>query len=360
MSSYIDIAYRNEFGKTQLGGPLYDHLCLRLNAQYTCQESMGKFIITEKDPEVKLLAQKTEKHHPTRTLPLGQETALFNKVLNNTHFSLPRCGEKRKKEKIYPIKVTNNLEFANSGGLLFLPGMSRQMFESQAGEDQKEKYLEIIQHAKRLGKPILAVCAASWILLESYGGTTAPVENHCSRMMPRITPTKRAIGWDVQLHSIKVGQGSMLDSILREKTIKKGKKLQPIQFEVNSVHWRAPDEAPRPNKVKGWESPSQICGNAIAIPEGPKKPPSKSCEGFESCYGAPVLGIVWHPETGYSEQSRKIIQFAAQAGDAYIKRRALALTFKQQISQTKSPVDNLTDLFNALHISNADRASAPV
>jgi len=74
-------------------------------------------------------------------------------------------------------------------------------------------------------------------------------------------------------------------------------------------------------------------------------PESATVEAFESSWGAPTVGIQWHPE-GYNLDDQKLhqrknsqyfkpaeqirlLRYLAQAGDAYAHKRGMILQLRQ-------------------------------
>jgi hypothetical protein len=126
----------------------------------------------------------------------------------------------------------------------------------------------------------------------------------------------------------------------------------PDRLPVNSVHWMAPNEKRTPHQVN-------ISAYSVGGKEYDRKnrhgdlmEPQEGCvEAFESKWGAPVIGIQWHPE-GYnpgevnSHYHGNILKFMARAGEAYAAKRKMLLEL-----QTKYPISNFSTPIHTVETS---------
>lgn len=293
----ITISYRNDQGK-RMHGAFYDHYTIRK--------------VTDHETKIAIAAEQSfvtlKEFHDHTTFVLG--------IGKNAY------------QRIMP-EISDNL----TEGLLFVPGHPRD------DKDIVRKHHEdkLIHQAYYRGQPILAVCAGSWRLWEKHGGTTRPIEGHNYSSMPYIV-ADGSIGNNVEIHSIQLKQDTLLAGAMNPK------KLTVTPFlRVNSVHGEVPNEKLVPPLLEI---------SAIAINDhglAPKKnrgglimePEAGSIEAFESNYGAPHIGVVWHPEAYYkntggidteSKKHLNLIEYMAKAGDAYQAKRRMLQEFNQKAS----------------------------
>jgi len=192
--------------------------------------------------------------------------------------------------------------------------------------------LSLISMAKSRGIPIMAVCAGSWRLLESYGGrvrTLSTTELPIHKAPNRGDTWTIGHGVEVEPHSMtgqSMGQGGTYDN-------------------VNTTHWAVADERHglfRKHNPVG-EDPNELIevsgrtGDGIhdATGDHPRLN-EKTVEAFESKFGAPIMGLQWHPE-GYlpdmvgqysgspeiQEGSKGLFKFMAEAAHSSRVRRQL-------------------------------------
>ena len=262
-------------------------------------------------------------------------------------------------------------EVQEKAGLLVIPGRIR-VNENDATRTQIEK--KVIQNAINRGQPIIALCAGCWQLWDSYGGKTVNVSDHCyGGGMVRLDDKGR-VTHNVQLHDILVQKNSLLADAMGFKTATLPKDQDAFKLLVNSVHWKAPDQSLIPPALT-------VCATTKRDPKVtvftrqsmPMLPQEDTAEAFESTFGAPVLGVQWHPEAYNSDdkalhKNRKnphflpekhiaLLCYMAKAGDAYqAKCRMLAElknkpkgTFTESTEETKNntavapcPIDEVT------------------
>lgn len=292
----IQISYRDDQGK-QMHGAFFDHYCMRR--------------ITKHDTEIVVKA--------------GESTIRFQEFTTRSTVHTLGFGDAIG-EKIVPAISNENSDHA---GLLIIPGRSRD------GENPSRDNFEqqLIRDALKRGRPILSICAGSWQLWKAFGGNIRDVTDHTYASMPRIV-TDGSVGNNVQIHSIK----------LNPSIVKSAMKATSDKVRVNSVHWAAPDERNIPDFLEV---------SAVSTPDDKLVPPrnrqgevmrseSGVIEAFETKYGAPVIGIQWHPEAYYqtkthvdpaAQQHLNLIKYMVLAGDAYCAKRAMLKEFKDKWSE---------------------------
>lgn len=284
--------------------------------------------------------QKSTEHN-TQVLKSPEAPSKLHVVAKAKTFDLPYGTRDEKTSKILPSHVET---WDEEGGLLFIPGrirgdqdLNRQTFEQ-----------EIIRKAMLKGRPILAVCAGSWRLWEAYGGITKEVKDHTYSRMINLNE-QGTIVYNIQVHDIKTLPNTLLSSVM---------KLTPeIDKEsVNSVHWLAPDDIAsttlvKSNGVQALYDLLQVSARAVENEDislnnrhGNKMAPEEeTVEAFETKWGAPTMGIQWHPEAYcryligkkvyYHPKHKNILEYMAKAGDAYSARRRMLQEFAQKIQK---------------------------
>ena len=226
-------------------------------------------------------------------------------------------------------------------GLLIIPGRMRENEYCTARAQRENK---LIQKARNCGQPILGICAGSWRLWESFGGTLKPVKDHCyGGGMIRMGENGR-IAYNVQIHGVKIKDDSRLARAIgfQKDDLPEGEDSHSLL--VNSVHWKAPDAESTPENMA-------ICATAIQIPTIEIKtrqgvlmePESDSVEAFETIHGALTLGTLWHlegynPDDAKKHTSRATVYFSpekhihlfcemAKAGDDFAMKRQMLREF---------------------------------
>lgn len=211
---------------------------------------------------------------------------------------------------------TNAHGMRPSRGFKFYEAASRDAFESL-----------VIEKAMTMGIPILAVCAGSWRLLESFGGEVR-------ELSPKDYQTHGAKGWS-GTHGLKadttkhgVLPDAMIDVTAASEEKKKGARNafgggRPRDIDVkgaNTTHWAvaaeetvkgkpqlkkhgaaAPNTHATASTTKASETlkamPSALRTPADLLDVMVREPGSGTVEAFESTTGAPVIGTQWHPES---------------------------------------------------------------
>jgi gamma-glutamyl-gamma-aminobutyrate hydrolase PuuD len=337
-TSPVTVAHRDDAFGT---GAFWDH--------YTLQSSTGRPTVASHHPDVapqiQPYDQKANKGHNYRGgLPMGN-----------------------------PGTVTNA-----GTGLLFIPGGNYGLDSEQPSRDPAHvpsgsataRHQRRVTHdrallrqAQRTGRPVLSVCGGSWRTLESCGGSTRRVhpKTHQTRQMPYLKKDG-SVAQVASEHDVTIDPDSMLGGIMDPRP--RGQRQQKIQ-KVNTAHWAVAEETSA-GGLKGVPSPNRHAllrrlpnGQMLRI-TGPSDPrnqlltvsarggspnpymrateprPQRSVEAFESRYGAPVLGVQWHPEaydrgapTNERIANQRILNAMAQAGDAYDARRGMTGQFEE-------------------------------
>jgi gamma-glutamyl-gamma-aminobutyrate hydrolase PuuD len=180
--------------------------------------------------------------------------------------------------------------------------------------------LRLLGIARNRGIPILAVCAGSWRLLESYGGKVRTLElgqrarhkavnvkntwnlENSIRLVGAKTLIKLMMAKKRQMDTPEIlltppGNGAKTTLVAPTKTVRG----------VNSTHWAVASTTPRIPLTTPQGETSTLVEPTLA--RGAKDPTegleisawdvdTDTVEAFESLYGAPTMGIQWHPE-GY-------------------------------------------------------------
>lgn len=290
----ILISYRNDQGKA-MHGAFYDHYTLRrITGSRTCITKSGEC-----------------------------STKTFEYFIDKQTIWALGINQQAGKRVHPAIKADDD----NSCGLLVIPGHS----SSDKDEHRKQHEAALISKARNRGQPILAICAGSWRLWEGFGGTTKDVDGHSYSNMPYIV-NDGGVGNNKQIHDIKLRQATLLAGAMRVH-----KKDKPLtRTTVNSVHWKAVDERIVPNMLA--LSATAVANKALEPRNRQgEMSPERTVEAFETKYGAPMLGIQWHPEAYYNnkesvENAAKhhlcLINYMAKAGDAYKARITMVDEFK--------------------------------
>ncbi|MBS8228948.1 gamma-glutamyl-gamma-aminobutyrate hydrolase family protein [Vannielia litorea] len=212
--------------------------------------------------------------------------------------------------------------------------------------ERAQSELDLIEQARMLGMPILALCGGSWRLVENYGGSTielAALDRDGKVMTSGFTKSNRTrhagamdnVSSEFK-HGIHTRPGSLLEDATGRAGVRKGLEEGETmpEMHVNSVHWSAvrtgnmgtrPGMAPQPFDV----TPNNMLQKS-AVDSG--KPGTS--EAVESAAGAPVIGAQWHPEyqlpTHEEDEEHPtsrannlaLIQYMIDAAKAYQSHRA--------------------------------------
>lgn len=307
LQSPIEIPYRDE-GNGQ--GPFYDH--------YTLQRATG---------------------YPTLIGRTGITVRELSRTVEQNQYSLP-YGDKKYSRKNIPPECWYPGE---DKGLLVITGRARDTEQKrpEVYKERKEYETAAIKNALRTGRPILAICAGSWRLLEVCGGQTVDVKGHCNRSgMPRKI-ANGTIGYNMEVHRIQIEPTSFLAEamgyIKSQEALAQNPNIR-IQPAVNSVHWAAPSRRNFPGYLR--VAASSLRDDQIA-PELHKtgnqfEVEANTIEAFESQFGAPVFGIQWHPEAyeknATGQPHHRLLKYCAQAGETYAARQRMLREYKVKLT----------------------------
>lgn len=308
--SYILIPYRND---GQGKGAFYDH--------FTLQK------LTD---------------HPTAFDPNPKELKNFHAYLEDSEIELPfNSGNDTEAPNLKRLGTPSRIEDVESRtGLLVIAGRLR-VLEDDSTQNQREDLW--IKKARNRGQPILALCAGSWRLWEAYQGKCKPVHDHCyGGGMLRLSPNGQ-VKYNAQIHGVELDRDSLVSRAMTENGTETEENLI---FMVNSVHWKSVDDSEVPQELKVIGRSVKLDDICIKTRQGTRmSPESATVEAFESSWGAPTVGIQWHPE-GYNLDDQKhhqrknsqyfkpaeqirLLRYLAQAGDAYAHKRGMILQLRQ-------------------------------
>jgi gamma-glutamyl-gamma-aminobutyrate hydrolase PuuD len=265
---------------------------------------------------------------------------------------LPYTGVKGKQDDRVIAKDLPKVQagYSFDCGLLVIPGRMRDREDNIIRQQHEEA---LLRHALLRGQPILAICAGSWRLWQALWTINLypdyeigvkqrdnlksfikKVEDHTASRMMSLSLTTPKVTYNIMMHGLKFMENSLLYQMMV------GKEQYLEDMHVNSVHWKAP--VSNPNALQ--ESTKYPFGIEIGVVSKNTKelevknrnnkimvPTEGEIEGFSSIYGAPVIGVGWHPEASnsieeldkYSSYNISLIKKMAHAGKAYQHKRAL-------------------------------------
>lgn len=234
---------------------------------------------------------------------------------------------KKSTGKLHEERANFNPADLNGIDLLYIPG-APVAARSQQGDSHKMKATtgfklteadsrdafeaKIIEVAMNRGIPILAVCAGSWRLIESYGGQVrelSPTEIGTHHNSANVWSCHHL----VNVLSKQEAPG-LVTSIAHAHGLDIGKDRRQLQG-VNSTHWAVTDvqhsviqEGENKGRIDPTKAtftkrqtghgqtsdsldPSQLL-KPVAFEKG-----TYTVEAFESSFGVPIVGTQWHPES---------------------------------------------------------------
>jgi hypothetical protein len=163
--------------------------------------------------------------------------------------------------------------------------------------------LRLLGIARNRGIPILAVCAGSWRLLESYGGKVRTLEIAQRAHHKAANPDET---WNIENSIRLVGAKTLIELMFA-----KGRDANVVRG-VNSTHWAVASTfvtTPAITLTTPEGHTSTLVKQGLGLARGAGNPSdmlevtavdvdTDTVEAFESLYGSPTMGIQWHPE-GY-------------------------------------------------------------
>ncbi len=288
--------------------------------------------------------QNITKFATVTLMPLGQNNLEatvrhFASALKNYPAALP-FGIPDINLTITP-PITQN---CNNLGLIIIPGRIRKIEDEQIRLNHEYR---VIREALNRGQPMIGICAGAWRLYEQMfvwtrypdslnmpaatlsnshrtNGLLVDVVDHTygGGMIRLGKDTGKAVN-NVEIHDVAIVEPSLLKTALG---------MASNQMRVNSVHWKAVNEAWIPLNTsisaRAINNPSIVISTRQ---EQPMRPQIGSVEAFESHFGAPILGIQWHPE-GYNGETphKNLLKYMALAGNAYAAKRQMLEQFKNR------------------------------
>ena len=228
----------------------------------------------------------------------------FNKELiwcRNVTIDQSQKIDRLPKEVGLPQKITS--KYPESSGLLVITGHSERPKDKKFHDDRINHEMIVLRHAILTGRPVIGICAGSWKLADAHAAVSTCNENnkaeyympvdHQIGQMPSFN-SDGSIAFNHQVHSVSVDKDSLLASAM--KITERSNMDKPVS--VNSVHWLSLKSEKLPKtlvtsakskKIKHYQ-PIEYKTERILQPE------DDCVEAFESKFGAPCIGIQWHPE----------------------------------------------------------------
>lgn len=280
---------------------------------------------------------------------------------NHAGYRLPYA--RAEDEAVPAPTVVTNLETLD--GLLFLPGVPRSVKDSAEQLAPRSSQNNIlIRDAINRGKPILAVCGGSWALWQYFGGELVPVKDHCSARMPSINRLGK-VGYNIQIHRITLEEkGHILKGAMRYEQ-NRDRNPNPA---VNSVHWLSPGgDVPDMFDVSARSQHDPALA-PMGRHQAQMHPEEGTIECFESRSGAPILGVVWHPEAYTSntnsayfpKQHQAIIQYMIEASRTYQLKQILNQEFLACLASQKPMLRKVSaNVDTPMREAHAGAAAAP-
>lgn len=230
-----------------------------------------------------------------------------------------------------PTQGTDKFGMKTTGGQKHTEATSRNTFEH-----------DMIELAMTVGIPVLAVCAGSWRLLESFGGKVRELDNEfvakhhlfavdqtglSSSKVKKAQEARKqevekehgtgATVWN-QSHALRVHDraGGVLRNAAERTALREidGLTSAPkntaqaiarpgnnLVFQgSNTTHWAVADATPSTREAQGKlaavNKDVRDPGKLLEIVAS--DPGTGTVEGFETVHGVPMVGAQWHPE-GY-------------------------------------------------------------
>jgi gamma-glutamyl-gamma-aminobutyrate hydrolase PuuD len=228
--------------------------------------------------------------------------------------------------------------------------------------ERAKSELDLIEQARTVGMPILALCGGSWRLVQNYGGQTVEVaaldangkflqngsndaarKHHAANMNNVKTEFK---------HEASIRPGSLLQSAT-------GLKGANPKISVNSVHWAVVRTGSMETRPGLGARPYAIVPNNMLEMSAKDTDPQQTVEGFESRHGAPVLGVQWHPEyqlpttDGKQQPAQQkaaraanlaLLQWMIKAGQAYRVHREAMTAILTNAGLTRTEMAELSQV----------------
>ncbi|MCY7296713.1 gamma-glutamyl-gamma-aminobutyrate hydrolase family protein [Alteromonas sp. a30] len=230
--------------------------------------------------------------------------------------------------------------------------LPRKAYQVDEHESRAAYEKQMIQKAKTLGMPVMAVCAGTWRLLEAYGGEveTLPEDERSFHKAEDRSET-----WSLS-HDVGTRRGTLLDSISRGKedsSSNRGNRRAHTVHDVNSTHWAVAKTTGKSSGERLSQAPNQPLNpnDSLEISAKAKsrdKRVPETVEGVSSKHGAPVLGVQWHPESYLpgmpgqdkgmgkkaqerTENAKRIFTAMVQSAETYRNRKSVVAEIKSRV-----------------------------
>ncbi len=313
MRAPIAISYRGHESDKDGKGMLFDHMRIQIITDFSTS-TLG--------PESKEITDAAKKR--------------FNDELRNHPAKLP-FGDQNQDL----ITVPPYVETCSELGLLIIPGRMR---DNENEPIRLAHEYQVLRNAFNRGQPIMGICAGSWRVWEQLfiwtkfpnrlsedpiqlsnwqekDGSLVEVTDHTYSRMLGLSTTGTDATYNVQIHKVVISKKSLLKRMLGKTTL--GESVEPMT--VNSVHSKAVNPGRPPANV--LISAKAIKHSKIFLNNRSGKlmdPEENTVEAFETRFGAPIIGLQWHPE-GYGKNTAhsNLIKYMALAGSAYAAKRKM-------------------------------------
>lgn len=283
----------------------------------------------------------------TKVLIAKDEVDLYRKNMSaymnsDVTFDLPRCDFDEEVDGRRIPGVVLKDYFATEQGLLFIPGWEG----NSASKSRSELNMCLIKTAYLQGRPILAVCAGCWDLIDYIRKVTkceetdikVPVVNHANRRgMVTLNPSNGRVSRNEAIHEVEFVRESLMQSVIK----------QPItRIQVNSVHNFALNQKSLNETImqvaarsvanstcKNKDNTVRRIGSHIMNAEG------NVVEAIESIEGVPIIGTQWHVEAYADEQDNfnfSLIRYMILAGSAFDIKQTMLRELRRVASNSEA------------------------
>ncbi|MCC5791529.1 MAG: gamma-glutamyl-gamma-aminobutyrate hydrolase family protein [Legionellaceae bacterium] len=328
---HISITYR---GDENRGGVLFDHFVMTSIIQE--YERNWQVTLDEKKITTKIA-------HRYKTPEFGK---FFKEIKSRGEYGLSQHT------------LPETIRDTQDSLFIFIPGYTRKS-ENDQNESHKNRLefeKKLIKQARYRGQPVLAVCAGSWTLWETYGGKLKDdIREHCSRKMPTLVDKfnkdkkKYKVGHNTLVHNVSLAPNTFLYDAVASDSQKNGNTHKKQEaFPVNSVHWKAVDDSQTAVVPELLRISARSMNDDNIAPyssnkdkKGLKMNPSTCVEAFETKFGVPMIGVQWHPEAfdprkEGSKPHMAIFTYMIETGKTYLNRRKLNEDFLKHVSNNKA------------------------
>lgn len=279
-----------------------------------------------------------------KSLPPGFEPLGWNDEKSKMDKQAKEIREKRSEKQ-----ASSHLDDVSG---LFIPG--GQDREKPGSEEQlsRENYEQaLIRGARNRGLPTLAVCGGSRCLARGFGAVEAPLDKKAIETHKQKGQTTMGHGITLRNPSLPVPDDQKnpmrgdAHTLLRGASWVKGKGATNEISSVNSTHEKSvahKNGAIEPVNKLPSTGESELMTSAWA--------PEMFPEGFETRYGAPMLGVTSHPEAMHTDPdtilntledaktwSGNIFKGFAQSMKAYSGKQAVNEQIRTKKARERAP-----------------------